>query len=65
MADDTSSVSPQKADEILEAAATGAQSSALALRNWDMALRELRGMYEENGFGRSLKQIMKMSVRET
>ena len=56
---------PERAEENLESAVTGAQSSANALRDWDSVLRELRGMYAENGFGRDLKRIMMMSVRGT
>jgi len=58
-------VTPKSADQNLESAITGAQSSATALRNWDSVLRELRGMYEENGFGRDLKRIMMMTVKES
>lgn len=62
---DNSPVTPERAEENLESAVTGAQRSAAALRNWDSALRELRGMYEENGFGRDLKRIMMMTARES
>lgn len=58
-------VTPKSADQNLESAITGAQSSATALRNWDSVLQELRGMYEQNGFGRDLKRIMMMTVKES
>ena len=58
-------ISSQRADENLASAETGAQRSATVLRNWDSVLQELRGRYEENGFGRDLKRIMMMTARES
>lgn len=54
----------QRAEEHLESAVTSAQSGAIVLRNWASVMSEFRGLYEENGFGRDLKKIMKMSVRD-
>lgn len=62
---DSESIEPreQLADKNLQDAVSSAQTGAVVLRNWDRVMSELRGTYEENGFGRDLKKIMMMSVR--
>ncbi len=64
---DSESIRPleEQAERNLQDAVTNAQTGAIVIRNWDTVLSELRGMYEENGFGRDLKKIMMMSVRES